>query len=63
VQRRDDDVVVKKDGDNYGMLGSLRAAKQCLECHSVERGELLGAFSYLLRRETARSAAKPGPGP
>jgi hypothetical protein len=30
------------------MLGSLRAAKQCLDCHNVQRGELLGAFSYRL---------------
>lgn len=27
-------------------LGSLRALRQCLECHSVGRGTLLGAFSY-----------------
>ena len=31
--------------------GSIRAVKQCLSCHSVERGELLGVFSYALRRE------------
>jgi hypothetical protein len=48
---RDEDVVVKNDGDDYRMLGSLRAAKQCLECHSVQRGELLGAFTYSLRHE------------
>jgi hypothetical protein len=33
------------------MLGSIRALKQCTSCHSVERGALLGAFSYVLRRE------------
>lgn len=30
------------------MLGAIRAARQCLACHSVERGDLLGAFSYRL---------------
>ena len=49
----DEDVVVKSAGDDYRMLGSLRAAKQCLDCHSVQRGELLGAFSYSLRHEAA----------
>jgi hypothetical protein len=49
---KDEDVVVKNDGDDYRMLGSLRAAKQCLDCHSVQRGELLGAFSYSLRHES-----------
>jgi len=48
--RGDEDVVVAHQGSEYRMLGSLRAAKQCLECHSVQRGELLGAFSYALRR-------------
>jgi len=32
------------------MLGSLRAAKQCLECHTAKRGDLLGAFSYVLHQ-------------
>jgi hypothetical protein len=27
-------------------LGSIRAQKSCLECHKVEVGTLLGAFSY-----------------
>jgi hypothetical protein len=33
------------------MLGAIRAVRQCLKCHSAERGDLLGAFSYDLRRE------------
>lgn len=32
------------------MLGAIRASKQCLQCHQVERGTLLGAFSYELTR-------------
>jgi hypothetical protein len=33
------------------MLGAVRASKQCLQCHEVPRGTLLGAFSYELRRD------------
>ena len=37
------------------MLGSLRATKECQQCHSVEHGALLGAllgaFSYELLRD------------
>ncbi len=32
------------------LLGAVRAARQCLDCHQVERGTLLGAFSYELLR-------------
>ncbi len=46
------DVAITNDGPKYRMLGSLRAAKQCLECHNVPRGELLGAFSYRLQSAT-----------
>jgi len=36
------------------MFGSLRAAQQCVRRHDVDRGELLGAFSYKLVREAAK---------
>jgi hypothetical protein len=36
--------------DQIQMLGSIRAIEQCTRCHAAERGELLGAFSYTLRR-------------
>jgi hypothetical protein len=44
-----EDVIIREQGDAVRMFGSLRAASQCLDCHSVQRGELLGAFSYVLR--------------
>ncbi len=47
--RTDVDVIVEEQPNAVRMLGSLRAGKQCLECHAVQRGELLGAFSYILR--------------
>jgi hypothetical protein len=34
------------------VIGALRATQQCTECHNCERGELLGAFSYQLRRRS-----------
>ena len=27
------------------VLGAIRAAKQCIDCHGGGRGDLLGAFS------------------
>ena len=48
--RRERDIVIEHEGNVIQMLGSLRASKTCLKCHSVRRGELLGAFTYELRR-------------
>jgi hypothetical protein len=48
--RSDSDLIVENGLNHVRMLGSLRAAKSCLECHQVQRGELLGAFSYDLWR-------------
>lgn len=48
--RRTEDLVVQISVNRIRMLGSLRAGKDCLECHSVQRGDLLGAFSYDLFR-------------
>ena len=40
--------------NRISMLGAIRALKACLACHQVERGDLLGAFSYTLLREPTR---------
>jgi hypothetical protein len=48
--RGGEDVTMQEGPDRIRMLGSIRALKQCVKCHAVERGELLGAFSYELRR-------------
>ena len=42
-------------------LGSLRAMKQCIQCHEVERGTLLGAFSYEFIRDPPIQAPKKAP--
>jgi hypothetical protein len=47
--RADEDIVVSQNGNKYRMLGSLRATTECVQCHAVQRGELLGAFSYVIR--------------
>lgn len=62
--RSGEEIVVEEDAGELRMLGSLRAAKQCIECHSVRRGDLLGAFTYHLRRDLPLhkrpvAAAKP----
>jgi hypothetical protein len=36
-------------GERIRMLGAVRAARQCVSCHEVEQGALLGAFSYEFR--------------
>jgi hypothetical protein len=56
-----EELVVQPDANDLRMLGSLRAARQCTECHSVERGALLGAFTYRLRRDDqARQRSSKG---
>ena len=49
--RNGEDIVVDQQLNTIRMVGAVRATKQCLDCHSVRRGELLGAFSYLLDRK------------
>lgn len=55
--RTDEDVVIEERDGATRMLGSLRAANQCLDCHSVQRGELLGAFTYVLHRSAMDAPA------
>lgn len=42
-------LVVESTSSKMRMLGSIRSTKQCLECHGGQRGDLLGAFSYILK--------------
>jgi hypothetical protein len=46
--RTAEDLVIDQSQTPVRMLGSLRASNRCLDCHNVQRGELLGAFSYAL---------------
>ncbi len=47
--RKGEDLVVESMSSKMRMLGSIRSTKQCLECHGGQRGDLLGAFSYILK--------------
>ena len=40
------DIVIQEEENSIRMLGSLRANTSCLDCHSGQRGDLLGAFTY-----------------
>jgi hypothetical protein len=44
-------LAVRSGPDRLRMLGAVRAVDECLKCHDAGRGDLLGAFSYTLRRE------------
>ncbi|MEQ8791516.1 MAG: hypothetical protein RIC55_34955 [Pirellulaceae bacterium] len=59
--KQGEDVIAQATTNRIEMVGSLRAAKECLQCHDVQRGELLGAFSYELIRDPAieQRAAAP----
>jgi hypothetical protein len=56
--RKGDELVTETTPNQIHMLGALRATKQCLQCHEARRGELLGAFTYQLQRETPLPAVK-----
>jgi hypothetical protein len=51
----EDLAVDRSDSNRIRMLGAIRAAKNCAECHQVLEGSLLGAFSYELQRLTPGS--------
>jgi hypothetical protein len=46
-----EDLYYRGSEDKARMMGSIRAVEQCLQCHGGSSGQLLGAFSYGLRRE------------
>jgi hypothetical protein len=48
--RGGDWLVVGEGNGHLRLLGAIRAVRQCVTCHGCERGDLLGAFSYTLRR-------------
>ncbi len=47
--RRGDEVVLRETGHTLRVLGAIRARQECLKCHKVEVGTLLGAFTYTLK--------------
>jgi len=56
---RGEDLVAEASTNRIQMMGSLRAGKDCLKCHeAAQRGDLLGTFSYELRRDPALAVPK-----
>ena len=55
-----EDIVVEARTNRIVMVGSIRAEQRCTERHKVQRGEVLGAFTYeLLRRKPMAPATAP----
>ena len=51
-----DEVVMQSSEREMRVLGAIRARQECLSCHKVDVGAMLGAFSYTL---AAQSEAIP----
>jgi hypothetical protein len=49
--RNGEEIQTSSTPNRIEMLGAIRASKQCMQCHDVPRGTLLGAFSYEFRRD------------
>jgi len=50
--RNGDDLFMRQNNEGRRLLGAIRNARRCLECHGGERGDLLGAFSYTFAPES-----------
>ena len=50
IWNSDNDIIVDESRQPTRMLGAIRAVNECLACHFGNRGEVLGAFSYELRK-------------
>lgn len=50
--KKGDDLFARESDTKLRLFGAIRATKQCTECHGCQRGDLLGAFSYVLKRST-----------
>lgn len=46
--RAGEELFWRGDDRQLRLLGAIRAARQCTQCHGCERGQLLGAFTYYL---------------
>lgn len=49
--RHGKEIVADSQHNQLRMVGAIRAARQCLECHRITRGGLLGAFTYRFCRD------------
>ncbi len=49
--RAGEELTAQTNGNVIEMVGAIRASNDCMKCHEVPRGTLLGAFSYQLQRD------------
>jgi hypothetical protein len=53
--RKGEELLIDQTDDGTFLLGAVRAQASCLECHSDKKqGDLLGAFTYKLKRTENR---------
>jgi hypothetical protein len=57
--RSGDELVTAQGPHRIRMVGALRAREECLRCHTGDPGDLLGAFSYDLRRDIPAGVSAP----
>ncbi|HYF48099.1 MAG TPA: hypothetical protein VEJ63_01740, partial [Planctomycetota bacterium] len=51
-----EDVIVERQSNgDVRVLGAIRTTKSCYDCHATKEGELLGAFTYTLRKTTRQA--------
>ncbi|MBL8855005.1 MAG: hypothetical protein JNK57_13650 [Planctomycetaceae bacterium] len=50
-------LVIDANSEVLRMVGALRAIDQCTDCHQVDSGQLLGAFSYEYRLKSLSPSA------
>ena len=53
-----EEVISRATHNRILMMGSLRATENCLQCHAVNEGDLLGAFSYEFLRDPQSTPVK-----
>jgi hypothetical protein len=53
--RDGEDLYIVRKGDTLRMLGALRATNTCQQCHDAQVGDLMGAFSYVLRPASTKA--------
>lgn len=61
--RNGDDIAFEIHGQEMQMVGAIRAITECRNCHRIQEGGLLGAFSYRFRvpRTTSQDPAESKP--
>lgn len=55
--RRGESLYAEQAGATVRAVGSVRSVRQCVGCHGGERGDLLGAFAYVLAAGRGGGAA------